>query len=482
MDDEMNNFIRTGDNSGADNAGRRTSKKNRRGFAVIIILLLVISAIIALLFVGRNKDVDMTEGNVLLQKDYEPSSRADFYTYEGNIFYSTKDSMRLVDSKGDEQWVDSYTMISPILLGDKDIAAVAEKNGTAIRVYNEAGLIYKVSFNEPVVTFAVNGMGYLGVINKKDSDYELSVYNAKGERAFGGNYAAHQGIPTAMDISDDGRMFAVSFMNISNISLESNVLFYYINSEDKKGVESSDGMFTSFVCEESMPFMLKFTADNRCIALMDNKAVFLNPTAAKDEDKRVDVPVGNQISYACVNGDGTVALGFGEPLLNSQESVEKNTVLWYDSKGNKVNEYKAEDNVTGLYPGSDVTVVAMDRSFSAFKTKGGSLWQYTAIQDTSKVLPYDGSDKILVVTSVRAMLAKVGRGNNLIEVQTDADGNIPKSTAVSESTTEVSSAKQAESTTKAVSAKQAESTTKTESTTKAEQTTATVATETTTTN
>lgn len=297
-----------------------------------------------------------------------------------------------------------------------------------------------MTFNEPVVTFAVNGTGCLGVIKKLESNYELAVYDSRGERVYGGNYVARDGIPTAMDISDDGRMFAVSFMNINNIKLQSNILFYYIDNAEANGVESSNGMYTSVVCEDCMPFMLKFTPDNKCVALMDDRAVFIDP-AESGETQKLEVSLGNSIGYACVNGDGTVAIALGEPLLNAAEQLEKNTVLWYNSNGDKVNEYKAERDITGLFYGDDITVIAMDRYFEAYKTKGGSVWQYTALQDTTKVLAYNGNDKMLAVTPVRAVLAKVGKGNNLIETATNAQGNTQETTeAVSSENTEESTA------------------------------------------
>lgn len=485
MDEDMNG-IGT-ENSAVNDTNLRVVKrselrkkpKRRLPVRLIIILLVIIAALTALvIFAFRGRDIDMSESNVLMNVSYELSSKADFYTYNGNVFYSTKDSMRCLDGKGREKWVDSYTMLSPVMIGDKNVAAVAEKNGTNVRVYNEDGLLYNVTFTEPVITFAVNGGGYMGAIVKKGQDYELALYNDKGDKVYGGNYVARQGIPMAIDISDDSRMFAVAFMDVSNIKLKSNVLFYYINKDDTKGVESSNGMFSSVVSEDCMPFMLKFTPDGRCIALMDDRAVFIDPAAADETKKRLEIPVGNHIAYACVNGDGTVAVAFGEPLLNAAEQLEKNTVVWYDSKGARVNEFRADKDITGLYAGSDITVVAMDRSFAAYKTKGGSVWQYTALQDTLKVLPYSGSDKMLAVTSLNAFVAKVGKGNNLIEAQRDEAGNFVADTEAttlevqSAAQEETTAAAQSEQTTEAVQGESEQTTSEEQTTTAAEQTTA----------
>jgi hypothetical protein len=305
------------------------------------------------------------------------------------------------------------------MIGDGNVVAIAEKNGNAVRVYNDSGSMYNLSFNYPVVTYAVNGLGYTGVVTGADSDYELSICDDAGQLLFKGNYAADDGIPTALDISDDGKMFAIAFTDISGINMKSNVLFYYINKADVQSVDSSDGMFTSLVREGSVTAKLTFTERNRCIVMMDDRLEFVDTSVGADKGT-VEVELGNKIIAACVNGDGSVAVALGEPILNSAVQGEENTVVWYNSLGTKIGEYKPDKSVTNLFAGNELTVIAMDRTFEAYKTKGQSMWSYTALQDTTKVLPYDDEVKLIAVTSSKAIVAKVGKGNNLIEVITEA--------------------------------------------------------------
>ncbi len=412
-------------------------KKKSKLPILITVIILVLAAIILLILLSRNRQVDMTNDTLIASLDYELSSKADFYTYEDKIYYATKDGMQLINESGNSEWSDSYTMISPVLIGDKNIAAVAEDNGTTVRLYNENGLLYNVSFNETVLTFAINSAGYLGTVNKNGSDYSLSIYDESGTVVFGASFPADDGIPTCIDISDDGRMFSVGFIKTSGINIESNILFYYINSNDVQSVENSDGMFASVVSEDCIPVILRFTSDSRCIAVTDDRALFINPTASED-NRTVEVPLGNRLKAVCVNGDDTLAMAMGEQILNADNQLAENTVVWYNSNGGKINEYTPDKEITSLFPGIDMTVLAMDRNFEAYNTKGQSVWTYRAIQDTTKVLPFNGSDKMLVVTPMRAMIAKVGRGNSLIEIETEtSDERIEETTSQTQAETQV---------------------------------------------
>jgi hypothetical protein len=415
-------------------------KKNGKRWLIILLLLLVIAMLgAAVWYVTKGGDVDMTEGSIVTQINYELSAKADFYTNDGNIFFATKDGIKMLDGKGKDKWSETYTMLSPVLIGDENIVAVAEKNGNAIRVYNENGALYNVSFNDPVVTYSINGTGYMGAITSSDSSYELTVYDNSGQLLFKGSYAADDGIPTAMDISDDGKMFAVSFININSINMQSNVLFYYINKSDVQSVDSSDGMFTSLVREGSLAVGITFTSNNRCIVVMDDRLDFVDTSVGADQGT-AEVTLGNRITSACVNGDGTIAVALGEPVLNAEVQSEENTVVWYSAAGAKLSEYQPDKTVTGLFAGEETTVIAMDRAFEAYKPKGQSVWKYTALQDTARVLPYDGDSKLIAVTSGKAIVAKVGKGNNLIEVlegSQQGDSNVSGAEDDSEELTEL---------------------------------------------
>jgi hypothetical protein len=430
----------------------KEKKKGGKRWLIILLLLLVIAMLgAAVWYLTKGSEVDMTEGSIVAQINYELSAKADFYTNDGNIFFATKDGIKMLDGKGKDKWSETYTMLSPVLIGDKNIVAVAEKNGNAIRVYNESGALYNVSFNDPVITYAINGMGYMGAITSADSSYELTIYDNSGQLLFKGNYAADDGIPTAMDISDDGRMFAISFININNINMQSNVLFYYINKADVQSVDSSDGMFTSLVREGSLAVSVAFTSNNRCIVIMDDRIDFVDTSVGADQGT-TEVELGNRITSACVNGDGTVAVALGEPVLNAEVQSEENTVVWYSAAGVKLSEYKPDKTVTGLFAGAESTVIAMDKAFEAYKPKGQSVWRYTALQDTVKVLPYDGDSKLIAVTSGKAIVAKVGKGNNLIEVlEGSQQGDVSGAEDESEALTELADGQSSEAVTAAAS-------------------------------
>ena len=397
------------------------SKFRKGDYIFIFVLLMLVIASVVIYFSGQGEK-SLEEASIG-RIEYEASDKADFYVYEDNIFYVAKDSVKMFDGKLNEQWSESCNIMNPVVCGSGNTVAVAEKGGSTIKVFNEKGMAYDAAFEGSLVTFGTGADGSVGAIYRADSDYKLKIFNPSGEVPFTGDYAAANGVPMGIDISDDGRICAVAVMTASGLDIESNIIFYYINADEKKPVTQVDssGMFASLV-HNGLPFKVSFTGDNRCMVLLDNAFLFINPEDMNDESRCVEVPLANKVSFACINGDGTLAAVMGEKLLNTEDGAEENTVLWYNSKGERINEYKPQKIVTGLYPGENVTVIAMDRSFDGVSNGGHLQWSYTATQDMTKVLPYDGNSKMLAASYVGAVLAKAGKGSSLTEIETGSEG------------------------------------------------------------
>ena len=119
----------------AEITNARRQKKGRKKLRIskqhiiIALLLLAIIGLIVFAIISSHKNKSLKNGDVLAVKEYALSSKADFYTYQDKIYFATNDSLRLIDRKGKDIWVDSYTMMSPVMSGDKNIVAIAEKNG-----------------------------------------------------------------------------------------------------------------------------------------------------------------------------------------------------------------------------------------------------------------------------------------------------------------------------------------------------------------
>jgi hypothetical protein len=445
-------------------------RKKRRKLPYILLVLLVLALLAVLVvWLTKGKQIEFSEDSVLSTFEYDSSSGADFYTYDEYIYYVNKNSVELSNRGASRVWEYPCALTTPVLVGEKTTVAVTEKNSTAINVYNETGLLYEATFDGAVVTFGINGTGWLSAVSKNGNNYDLSVYNKDGVKCVSGVYTTKDALPMAIDVSDDGTMYSVAFLDINGLELCTYVNFYYTNKDDVSSgqtdgqavdgqtVDSSNGLFTNEKSEGSIPVMLKFTRNNRCTVLLDDTILFINTQADSSANRTIKVSLGNQIKAACVAEDGTLAIATGEAMLNVAQREDENTVLWYNAEGTLMNKESYDRDITGLYAGDDDVVVGMDRTFEAHKNKGSYIWRYTAIQETSKMLTYDGDNKALKITPLGAAVTKVGKGNEMVESVQDEDViEEPETESISEAenaeaVTEAASVQTAEQVTEAVS-------------------------------
>lgn len=416
-------------------------KKGNSGVAVfIIIIFIAIFGIGIYLYInnGGSGVKGLEQQKVLSEINYESSSMADFYTYDRNIYFCTKESMTLMDKMGQQAWKDSYSMLDPIMVYDGSVVAIADELGTNLRVYNSNGILYNVETECPISTFAVNENGYCGIIMKDENSYILNLYSETGALKCTGNYPAEKGIPVALEISNDNKIYSVSFLNTNEIKVSSNVVFYYIEDADIKTSEEGESMFASFVEENSVVAVMEFMEDNSLIAVSDNSITCakVNTVNVKYEQKwRVEL--NNQLKSVAFLGNKYLVTANAQPIINSAQKENENLVKWYDLNGQVTGTYENGKNITNIYASENGTVIACDRSFVGVNSTGKELWSYTSVREITRALLFDDSGSVMMVSPGQMRIINMSKGDNIDEsYPVREDKTKPESEQTTDSTAE----------------------------------------------
>ena len=185
-----------------------------KAVAIAVVILVIVASGI---FVAVNSgNIKIGESQASFSQEYSMSSQAQFYSCNNSIFFSSKDGMSLLDKKGNTVWTDTFSLTTPVMLSDGEYTAVADKGAKTMNVYNLKGKAYTVNTEGVITTFAINPLGYSVVMcqSSGENDYTAFCYSPDGKVAFKGSYVAKDGLPASIDISDDGRIIGISFINI----------------------------------------------------------------------------------------------------------------------------------------------------------------------------------------------------------------------------------------------------------------------------
>ncbi len=409
-----------------ENTGKKVpaaaKKKSDKGFPVkkIIFAAAAIVILIIIFFASKNSVVKIGEKQVMFSQEYTMNSKSDFHVCGDNIYYVSKDGMILLNKKGDSVWTDTFTMASPVMLCDGEYSAVADNKSKTVNVYNLSGKLYSITAGGDITSFAVNPQGCCAVVCKSEDDYKIDVYSDAGEQMFEGSYASSDGIPLAADISDDGKLLAVSLVNISDINMKSSVLFYYTTKSEAQNTESSDGMISAVNCGEDISGVIRFLPDNSCVVATDNRIMNIGGENTDSYLQNWEIPYTNYVTAMDIVDDKYIALAYGEPVSVNGEAKPANSIYWYNTKGKEVGKALCDEKITSISSSLGSSIAYMGKNFKAFTVKGRELWSYTALQNVESIQFYNTQDTIVLATATKMNLLDVRKGAEMEEASPEA--------------------------------------------------------------
>ena len=318
------------------------------------------------------------------------SSKATMAVFGKEFLLCTKDGVKYFTSMGDQKWSDTFNMTSPTLIQEGDYVAVGDMGGKTVRVYNRDGMLYDLQAEGSPVQFALNENGFLSLITKNDKTYRVRIYNTKG-KLLKERVEESSGIyPLSSDVSDDSRVFAVSYLDTTDISPVGRVLLFYINAEDSENF--TDSMFAAVEKTDEIIPVVSYRK-NGALAVISDQAIY---GIGSDGGELWSYPLENTIDQAALGNKEYIVLALGDSVAD-KDGREKGTVCWLDGSGKEKASFETGESVTYLLSAEKGVVVGNDRSYTGVTHSGNESWNYTATADMSDLIPMEKLNRVMTV-------------------------------------------------------------------------------------
>lgn len=350
-----------------------------------------------LALIGKTNRTQTQEEDAVMQEDtpkesvaVDAGSKAAVAAFGKEFLLCTKDGVKYYTSVGAQKWSDTFSMTSPTLVQEGDFVAVGDMGGKTVRVYNKEGMVYDLQAGGSPVQFALNETGYLSLITKNDSSYRICVYNRKG-KLLKERVEESKGIyPLSSDVSDDSRVFAISYLDTTDISPMGRVLLFYINAED--GENFTDSMFAAVEKTDEIIPVISYRK-NGALAVISDRAVY---GVGSDGGELWNYPLENTVDQAALGNKEYIVLALGDGVVN-KDGREKGTVCWLDGSGNEKGSFASGESVTYLLAAEKGIVVGNDRDYTGVTYSGNESWNYTAITDLNDLIPMEKLNRVMAV-------------------------------------------------------------------------------------
>lgn len=318
------------------------------------------------------------------------SSKAMIAAYDAEFLLCTKDGVKYYASMGDQKWNDTFNMTSPILQQEGNYMAVGDLGGKTIRVYDRSGKLYDLQTEGSPMQFALNESGYLSVITKETNLYRIRIYNDKGtllkERIeeSGGVY------PLCADISDDGRIFAVSYLDTTDILPIGRVVFFYISAAESE--EHTDSMFAAVEKQGEIIPIISYRKGDMLAAVSDAAIYGIDPEGRE----KWSYPLENTIDRIALGAKDAIVIALGESVAG-KEGRQNGTICRLNVSGKETAAYETGETVTYLFANDKGIVAGNDRKYIGLTANGSESWHYTATADMTELVPMEKLNRVMLL-------------------------------------------------------------------------------------
>ncbi len=399
--------------------------KNLKKFIFMAIIIAI--TIIVVIYLNPNKN----NNDKLTQKDFKTidiSSGEQVYTYDSYIYIYGKAGIKIMK---DQNIIleDNFSLENPYVVTSYDKIAICDNNGKVVRIYSNSGHMYTINTVNNILGFTINKNGFLSIILKNDNNYQIDIYNKDGDNIYSiKDISYDQGVPVGISISQDNKVLAVSYIQTTSATVDSNIVFYSI--QDNK-------LFGGFIKQEQVAGIIKFVDNSNLVCVSDKEIFIIKSNSAQNSEQSKEIykkPLNNVLNdVKFLDGIGYLVC-YGQSILNSEEAMEENTLVFYNQSGGEIGKYyKKGQSITNITANKYGAIVEEGRLFTAINTSGKKIWEYQATQDIKDVIFYENSNKAIIVTNTQIKIVKIDK--KLVDKQIDENNTEQNSETSTEQTT-----------------------------------------------
>lgn len=427
---------------------RNTEKQTNKNKKLLTILICILAAICLIVggiyidtfhgqkrflsLIGRN-DTEAVLGETQERESAESmevgvGSKASVAVFGKEFMLCTKDGVKYFASMGDQQWSDTFSMTSPTIVQEGEYVAVGDIGGKTVRVYDKEGILYDLQAEGSPIQFALNEAGYLSLITKNESGYRVGVYNPKGTLLTERMEESKGVYPLSSDISDDGKVLAVSYLDTSDIAAVGRVLLFYIDAKD--GENYTDSMFAAVDKTDEIIPIISYRKNGTLAALSDHAVYGIG----SDGSELWSYSLENTVDQADFGNKEYIVLAMGDSVAN-QDGEELGTVCWLDYNGKQKGSFATGESVTYLCAAEKGIVIGNERDYTGVTYGGSRNWNDTTISDINGLIPMEKLRRVMAIEKNRIAIFEMTKNEKPAQKQAvDADSTVDTNTENAEDT------------------------------------------------
>lgn len=254
----------------------------RWGTKVIAALILLIVIVSGLFFWYRYSRYSQIQ--VVKVYDDTDAEDGNYLRYADGVLKYSRDGVEMLAENGEEIWNQPCQMNSPVAEICKNTAAVGDKGGTSILVFEKKGLKGEISTTKPIEKFSVSAQGIVAAILEDEETPRVVCYDAKGNVLVEHKASLiNTGYPVDVAISNDGNVLLVSYLDTTDGVISTRVAYYHFG-------KAGEGKENHLVAEKTYADVIVPTTaflDKKTSILISDQSLIIYEGLEKPEEKMI---------------------------------------------------------------------------------------------------------------------------------------------------------------------------------------------------
>lgn len=297
------------------------------------------------------------------------------------------DTVKVLDSTAKELSNLTHKYDHPVMSSNSGRVLLYDEGGTTFRVQSKTRVLYEKELDYIIYTGAMGKDGSVAIATTASgAESMLTVYDKNEKEVFVWKCAKEHIV--SCDVSDNGKLFAVSVMGVDNGSVYSKVYIF-----NKKKTEAQ----ASFEYNDTAISSVQFLSNETLFVLGNNVCQIINGDEVKEE---IDVSV-NTPSRLYISDNNTAVL-----VLSKYSSTTKKIIKVYNKSGTELFTQEIDGLVKSVSTDGKYVAVLTDENVQIFNTKGEMVGSAAVNTDAEEVIVSSRStyvyslDKIEKISSV----------------------------------------------------------------------------------
>ena len=277
------------------------------------------------------------------------------------------DTVKVLDSTAKELSNLTHKYDHPVMSSNSGRILLYDEGGTTFRVQSKTRVLYEKELDHIIFTGAMGKDGSVALATSASgAESMLTVYDDKEDEVFVWKCAKEHIV--SCDVSDNGKLFAVSVMGVDNGSVYSKV---YIFNKRKTEFQAS------FEYEDSAISSVQFLSNETLFVLGNNVCEIIKGDEVKEQ---IDVSV-NTPSRLHISDNNTAVL-----VLSKYSSTTKKIIKVYNKSGAELFTQEIDGLVKSVSTDGKYVAVLTDDNVQIYNTKGEMVGSADVNTDAEEVI------------------------------------------------------------------------------------------------